>query len=89
MKCQILFSRKNKKNVISLLFAESAPSVVRMCLFAEEACVQENKYKVTKVVFLLKTGRKSFEYTTKSTGSFRSYLSCQNGLISTKHIHSS
>ena len=28
MKCQILFSRKNMKNVISLLFAEFVPSVV-------------------------------------------------------------
>ena len=28
MKCQILFSRKNKKNIISLSSAESAHSVV-------------------------------------------------------------
>ena len=28
MKCQILFSRKNKKNIISLSSAESAHSVI-------------------------------------------------------------
>ena len=30
MKCQILFSEKNKKNIISLLSAEFAPRVVKV-----------------------------------------------------------
>ena len=34
MKCQILFSRKNKKNIIRLSSAESAHSVVSVNLSA-------------------------------------------------------
>ena len=35
MKCQILFSRKNKKNIINLLSAENGQRVVKVkvCLF--------------------------------------------------------
>ena len=35
MKCQILFSRKNKENVISLLSAECAHSIVNINYFLE------------------------------------------------------
>ena len=34
MKCQILFSRKNKKNVISLSSADSVPSVASVKLLS-------------------------------------------------------
>ena len=33
MKCQILFSRKNKKNIINLLSAENAHRVVKVKFF--------------------------------------------------------
>ena len=47
MKCQILFSEKNKKNIINLSSAENAQRVVRLKRYncirqSENVCIQSN-----------------------------------------------
>ena len=48
MKCQILFSGKNKKNIINVSSAENAQRVVKIKirLFTKVICVVSDKYKL-------------------------------------------
>ena len=45
MKCQILFSGKNKKNIINLSSAENAQRVVKVKKSVEQVCGQVREHK--------------------------------------------
>ena len=50
MKCQILISRKNKKNIISLVSAESAHRVVSVKNGPQKCCIQTKMYRLYRKV---------------------------------------